>query len=96
MGAIGALGFVVALVLVLLIVVLGGLGSVTGSLIAAVILGFTPEALRFLPRIGDVNLAEHRQLIYALLLIALIRLAPNGLLGFSPGLFRRRKGKVAA
>jgi branched-chain amino acid transport system permease protein len=78
---------------VLLIVVLGGLGSVTGALVAAVILGFTPEALRFLPKIGGVNLAENRQLIYALLLIALIRLAPNGLMGLWPGGLGR-KGKV--
>jgi branched-chain amino acid transport system permease protein len=82
---------------VLLIVVLGGLGSVTGSVVASLILGLTPEMLRFLPKLGGVNLAEHRQLIYALLLIVLIRLAPNGLMGLSAsGLLRRRKGKVAA
>jgi hypothetical protein len=55
-----------------------------------------PEALRFLPKIGDVNLSEHRQLIYALLLIVLIRLAPNGLAGFLPGLRGRCLLKVAA
>ena len=66
---------------VLLIVVLGGLGSMTGSLVAAAVLVFVPELLRFLPPVGGVDLAQHKQLLYALLLIVLIRLAPNGLLG---------------
>jgi branched-chain amino acid transport system permease protein len=68
---------------ILLIVVLGGLGSVTGSVLAAVVLVFTPELLRFLPHIGDVNLSEQRQLVYAALLIVIIRLAPNGILGLN-------------
>ena len=76
---------------ILLIVVLGGLGSVTGSALAAVVLVFTPELLRFLPQIGGVSLSEHRQLLYAALLIALIRLVPNGILGLneSPAFVRR-------
>jgi branched-chain amino acid transport system permease protein len=83
---------------ILLIVVLGGLGSVTGSALAAVVLVFVPELLRFLPKIGSVSLSENRQLVYAALLILIIRLAPNGILGLndSPAfvrnlLARRRK-----
>ena len=70
---------------VLLIVVLGGLGSMTGSLLAAAVLVFVPELLRFLPPVAGVDLAQHKQLLYALLLIVLIRLAPNGLLGLHEG-----------
>jgi len=66
---------------VLLMVVLGGLGSLSGSLLAAAILVAAPEAMRWLPPIGEVNLSEYRQILYALLLIVLIRFVPNGLLG---------------
>jgi branched-chain amino acid transport system permease protein len=83
---------------VLLMVVLGGLGSITGSLLAAAILVAVPQAMRFLPPIGDVNLSEHRQLFYAVLLIVLIRFLPNGLLGSRESplwldrLLRKRRG----
>ncbi len=60
---------------ILLMVVLGGLGSVTGSMLGALILGVTPFVLKHL------HLAQYQQIIYALLLIVLIRLAPNGILG---------------
>ncbi len=71
---------------ILLMVVLGGLGSVTGSVLGAVILGMSPFILRHL------GIGEYQQLIYALLLIVLIRLVPNGLLGMReiPGFFSKR------
>jgi branched-chain amino acid transport system permease protein len=84
---------------VLLMVVLGGLGSITGSLLAAAILVTVPQAMRFLPPIGSVNLSEHRQLLYAVLLIVLIRFVPNGLLGSRESplwldrLLRKRRGR---
>lgn len=60
---------------VLLMVVLGGMGSLSGSVIAAVILGLLPQAL------SHLNLQVYRELIYALLLIALIRVSPGGIFG---------------
>ncbi len=76
---------------ILLMVVLGGLGSFTGSVTAAILLVAIPEFLRFAPRIGGIALAEHRQLIFAALLILLIRFVPNGLFGTRElgDLFRR-------
>ncbi|MCJ8329934.1 MAG: branched-chain amino acid ABC transporter permease [Lentisphaeria bacterium] len=69
----------------LLIVVLGGLGSLTGSLIAAVILVSMPYLLSFLPNIPlgnhSISLAEKKELIFAILLILLIRFVPNGIMG---------------
>jgi branched-chain amino acid transport system permease protein len=89
---------------ILLIVVLGGLGSVSGSALAAVVLVFLPELLRFIPAfhvpgVGEVSLADKRQLLYAALLIVIIRLAPNGILGLneSPAFLRRllaRRGRA--
>ncbi len=91
----------------LLMVVLGGLGSLSGSVLAATALVLLPELLRFVPAIpipanpvvamAELRLSEHRQILYAILLIVLIRLAPNGLLGASelPDWLRfgRRRGR---
>lgn len=81
----------------LLIVVLGGLGSFTGSLLAAVILVLMPELLRFIPALhlggAEIHVAEFRQLIYAVLLIVLIRLMPDGILGM--GEWPRRQIRIA-
>ncbi len=54
-------------------VVLGGMGSITGSVIAAVVLTILPEALR--------NFAEYRMVFYALSLVLLMIFRPQGLLG---------------
>lgn len=97
---------------VLLMVVLGGLGSFSGAVCAAVLLGTIPEVLRRIDLRGvewlpssarSIQLAEYQTMIYAVLLIALIRLAPDGLLGLRelPGfldrrLARRAKGKETA
>jgi branched-chain amino acid transport system permease protein len=74
---------------VLLIVVLGGLGSFFGSICASVVLGFLPYLLRHvdlsnvacLPGIMRKSLSEYNMIIYALLLIFLIRVVPSGILG---------------
>jgi branched-chain amino acid transport system permease protein len=62
---------------VLLMVVLGGMGSISGSLIAAVLLGALPTVLSHI----HPELSQYRQILYAALLVVLIRLAPDGLLG---------------
>ena len=51
-------------IMILVFVVLGGIGSVRGSLIAAVLLTLLPEKLRFL--------SNYRMLIYAVVLIAIM------------------------
>jgi branched-chain amino acid transport system permease protein len=58
---------------VVVMVVLGGLGSVTGSVLAAVVLGIAIEAFR--------NFQEYRMVVYALLLVVLMLLRPQGILG---------------
>ncbi|MBP3899983.1 MAG: branched-chain amino acid ABC transporter permease, partial [Blautia sp.] len=51
-------------ILILVFVVLGGIGNMTGSMIAAVILTALPEMLRFLN--------NYRMLIYAIVLIVIM------------------------
>jgi branched-chain amino acid transport system permease protein len=57
----------------LAMVVLGGLGSVPGAVLGAVILGAAPELLRFM--------ATYRMLVYGAMLVALMVFRPHGLLG---------------
>jgi ABC-type branched-subunit amino acid transport system ATPase component len=57
----------------LVIIVLGGLGSITGALIAAVVVTFLPELLR--------GVAEYRMIIYALMLILIMLFRQKGLMG---------------
>lgn len=58
---------------ILVIVVLGGMGSITGSIVAAIVLTLLPEALR--------GFSEYRLLIYAVLLIVMMLFRPSGLFG---------------
>lgn len=57
----------------LVMVIFGGMGNTVGSFIGATVLTVLPEALR--------GLAEYRQLIYGVLLVALMMVKPQGLLG---------------
>jgi len=63
---------------VVIMVVLGGMGSLTGSVIAAIIVTILPEALR---PVQDLIGIDIRMVIYSLLLILLMILRPQGLLG---------------
>lgn len=56
-----------------IMVVLGGMGSMTGSVIAAIILSVIPEALR--------AFSEYRMLIYSVILILMMIFRPIGLFG---------------
>ncbi len=65
---------------VLLMVVFGGMGSIKGSFIGALILVIFPEMLRFLGMPSSVA-APLRQMIYGLLLIVLMIKRPQGVVG---------------
>lgn len=68
---------------IVVMVTLGGLGSVSGAILAAIVLTLLPEVLR--------PVAEYRMIIYALLLISMMLLRPQGLLG-GRELWPRRRG----
>ncbi len=77
---------------IIIMVVLGGMGSISGSIVAAVFLTGIREALRPLQEYTQV---DFRMVIYSLVLIILMLTKPNGLFGrreitdFFP--FKRRK-----
>jgi len=58
---------------VIAMVVLGGMGSITGSVLAAIVLTLLPEVLR--------SVKELRMVIYSLMLIVLMITRPQGLMG---------------
>jgi len=58
---------------VIAMVVLGGMGSISGSVLAAIVLTLLPEVLR--------SVKELRMVIYSLMLIILMITRPQGLLG---------------
>jgi len=72
---------------VIAMVVLGGMGSISGATLAAIILTLLPEVLR--------PVKEYRMVIYSLMLIILMITRPQGLLGSREldlgRLFRRRR-----
>ena len=74
---------------ILVMVVFGGMGSITGSLIAAVFIGILNTVLQ--------SFSSIRMIIYGLALVGIMIFRPGGLLGtkeftFS-ALFKRRKKK---
>ncbi|MCX7674560.1 MAG: branched-chain amino acid ABC transporter permease [Bdellovibrionaceae bacterium] len=64
---------------ILMILILGGMGSITGTLVAAVLVTLLPELLRPLQEITGYDL---RMLLYALILILLMLFRPQGLWGY--------------
>jgi branched-chain amino acid transport system permease protein len=68
-------------IMILVFVVLGGIGNMRGSVIAAVILTLLPELLR--------GLADYRMLIYAIVLIVMM------LFNWSPGMIAAREKVLA-
>ena len=56
-----------------IMVVLGGMGSISGASLAAVVITLLPEALR--------SVADYRMVVYALALVVMMLVRPQGLLG---------------
>jgi len=58
---------------IIIMVVLGGMGSITGSILAAIIFTILPEFLRVVK--------DYRMVIYSLILIILMLTRPQGIFG---------------
>jgi branched-chain amino acid transport system permease protein len=68
------------IILILVIVIVGGLASIEGSIFATFFILLIPEALRFLELPSSV-IGPMRQIIYAIILIGILMFKPRGLLG---------------
>ncbi len=73
---------------ILVIVVFGGMGSITGSVIAAVVLAVLTTFLQ--------SYSELRMIIYALLLVAIMLFRPQGIMGTKEitDLFKKKSEKI--
>ena len=65
---------------ILVIIILGGLGNLRGSILGALFLILLPEILRFVGFSSDID-AQMRQVVYGIILILLMLYRPQGLIG---------------
>ena len=70
---------------IIIMIVIGGMGSMTGAILGAIIVTLLPELLRQLPAIqvgeSTFQFADLRLVIFALILILTMILRPQGILG---------------
>lgn len=90
-------GYTLTLSLTLLTaVVLGGLGSLSGSLIGVALLTFLPQFVTGLGQdagLSDIQAAELAPLIYGLVMVLVILLAPAGIVGSLQSLLVRQRNR---
>ena len=67
-------------ILILMMIVVGGMASIPGSLIGAILLTVLPELFRFV--------ADYRLVIYGIVLLAMMLFRPQGILGTQRHLLR--------
>jgi branched-chain amino acid transport system permease protein len=94
---------------VVVMVIVGGMGSNFGVIAAAVFLSLLPEALRFIPQVYERffssplphlidELLKNRMLIYSILLIIMMLTRPQGIFGGMGGrpafLYRRKSARA--
>jgi branched-chain amino acid transport system permease protein len=71
---------ILQLIPILSMVIVGGLGSLEGTVIATVVLVLLPEPLRFIGFPSSI-VGPARQILYALLLLLILVFRPKGLKG---------------
>ena len=93
---------------IIIMIVIGGMGSMTGAIIGAVVVTLLPEVLRYLQQVQDqniepliganlpFNIGELRLVIFALILILTMILRPQGIFGTAEigNIYRRYRSKL--
>lgn len=85
---------------IIIMIVIGGMGSMTGAIIGAIVVTLLPELLRQLPAIqvgaSTFQFSDLRLVIFALILILTMILRPQGIFGTAEigNIFRRFKGRL--
>jgi len=72
--------FISDLIIIFTIVIVGGLASLKGTIFAGIIIILLPELLRFID-MPSYMVGPMRQMIYAVILLAILRFRPHGLFG---------------
>ncbi|MBE0624290.1 MAG: branched-chain amino acid ABC transporter permease [Burkholderiales bacterium] len=81
---------------VLMMVILGGMGTLTGAVLGAFAMILLELGLQDLPRIGGLDLAKHWQLFMGGFIVLAVLLLPHGLLGLGQLASKLRRKPVEA
>jgi branched-chain amino acid transport system permease protein len=73
----------------IMMVILGGMGNFAGAIIGAFSFEYVMHVLKDLPEVAGFNLGKHWQLWMGLFIVALVVLAPRGILGLLARGFKR-------
>ena len=66
-------------------VIVGGIGTVWGPLVGAVLLTLLPAALTYLPFLPRTEIGSVQQMVYGLAMVLLMIFKPDGLMGIRKG-----------
>jgi branched-chain amino acid transport system permease protein len=77
----------------IMMIILGGMGNFAGAIIGAFAFEYVMHVFKDLPYVGDFHLGKHWQLWMGLFIVAVVLVAPRGLLGLGER-FLARKGEV--
>ena len=75
----------------IMMVILGGMGNFAGAIAGAFAFEWLLHEFKDLPAIGSFNTGKHWQLWMGLFIVAVVVLAPRGLLGLAERLMRRKE-----
>jgi len=76
----------------LMMVILGGMGTLVGPAIGATTLLLLELVFQSLPAVGGINLGKHWQLLMGGFIVAIVLVLPNGIAGLLKARARRDKG----
>jgi branched-chain amino acid transport system permease protein len=75
---------------VIMMVILGGMGNFAGAIVGAFSFEYLLHVFKDLPEVAGFKLGKHWQLWMGLFIVALVVLAPRGILGLFDSLFKSK------
>jgi branched-chain amino acid transport system permease protein len=76
---------------VIMMIILGGMGNFAGAIVGAFSFEYLLHVFKDLPEVSGFNLGKHWQLWMGLFIVALVVLAPRGILGLMATLFKKKE-----
>jgi len=76
---------------VIMMVILGGMGNIAGAIVGAFSFEYLLHVFKDLPEVAGFHLGKHWQLWMGLFIVALVVLAPRGILGLLANVFKSKE-----
>jgi branched-chain amino acid transport system permease protein len=76
----------------IMMIILGGMGNFAGAIVGAFAFEYVMHFFKDLPAIGEFQTGKHWQLWMGLFIVAVVIVAPRGLLGLGEKFLNRKKG----